>query len=72
MRSRSATTGPMTVITGAPTPAAAARPARVPNVATTVRWSGCVPHCTAAAGVSSGIPPAASASAMRGSVFTPM
>ena len=62
----------MTVITGAPSPSRSIASASVASVATTVRWRGYVPHCTAAAGVSGDIPPATSASAMRGSVFTPM
>ena len=62
----------MTVITGAPSPSRAIASARVLTVADTVRCRACVPHCTDAAGVSGGIPPATSAAAMRGSVLTPM
>ena len=69
---RSDTTLPMTVITGADSPARVIASASVATVASTVRWRACVPHCTAAAGMSGDMPPATSAVAMRGSDFTPM
>ena len=70
--SRSATTSPMIVMTGAESLSRATVSRSVASVAMTVRWCGCVPHCTTAAGVSPRIPPAMSASTIRGSVCTPM
>jgi hypothetical protein len=70
--SRSATTSPMIVITGAESFSRATVSRSVASVATAVRWCGCVPHCTIAAGVSALDPPPMSASTIPGSVFTPM
>ena len=70
--SRSETTAPITVITGAVSPSRATASASVDTVAATVRCRAYVPHCTAAAGVWGDMPPSTSAAAMRGSVFTPM
>ena len=48
--SRSAATGPTSVTAGARIPAAAARSATSPSVASTVRWPGSVPRSTTATG----------------------
>ena len=70
--SRWRTTSPITVIAGAPMPAACARAAIDARVPSTTRCCGSVPHWITATGVSTGLPFATSAAQISASLCMPM